>query len=137
MCIQATAAIHDLIMLQANTFGLSHISYLNAYSVYIAATIAVSRFEREYRPGEDQAAAVQKNGLGFLLEVLQKTANAMPALERSNAIIRKRMKAVLDRQKAQLIGSVFRMFELPTTIVHVVSDGRVRSPGPEVTDKVL
>ncbi|KAK5464693.1 hypothetical protein LTS15_001255 [Exophiala xenobiotica] len=119
MCTQATAAIHDLIMLQANTFGLSHISYLNAYSVYIAATIAVSRFEREYRPGEDQAAAVQKNGLGFLLEVLQKTANAMPALERSNAIIRKRMKAVLDRQKAHVRpsysnGSTPPKFTIPT-----------------------
>lgn len=123
MCIQATAAIHDLIMLQANTFGLSHISYLNAYSVYIAATIAVSRFEREYRPGEDQAAAVQKNGLGFLLEVLQKTANAMPALERSNAIIRKRMKAVLDRQKAHVRpsysnGSTPPKFNIPTPTSH-------------------
>ena len=99
MCIQATAAIHDLIMLQANTFGLSHVSYLNAYSVYIAATIAVLRFEREFQPGEDHTMAVQKNGLNFLLDVLQKTSNTMPALGRSNAIIRKRMKAVLDRQK--------------------------------------
>jgi hypothetical protein len=101
MCIQATSAIHDLIVLQANTFGLDHISYLNAYSVYIAATIAVLRFEREYQPGEDPAPTAQRNGLNFLLEVLQKTANRMPALERSNAIIRKRMKNVLDRQKAQ------------------------------------
>lgn len=100
MCIQATGAIHDLIMLQANTFGLNHVSYLNAYSVYIAATIAVLRFEREYQPGEDPSVAVQKNGLNFLLDVLQKTSNAMPALERSNAIIRKRMKAALDRQQA-------------------------------------
>ncbi|KIX03271.1 uncharacterized protein Z518_06823 [Rhinocladiella mackenziei CBS 650.93] len=101
LCIQATGAIHDLIMLQANTFGLSHVSYLNAYSVYIAATIAVLRFEREFQPGEDHAMAAQKNGLIFLLDVLQKASNAMPALERSNAIIRKRMKAVLDRQKTQ------------------------------------
>jgi hypothetical protein len=119
-CIQATGAIHDLIMLQAKTFGLSHISYLNAYSVYIAATIAVLRFEREYQPGEDHVTAFQKNGLQFLLEVLQTTSNAMPALERSNAIIRKRLKAVLDRQKAQQVrqsysnGSTPPKFNIPT-----------------------
>lgn len=102
ICIQATAAIHDLIMLQANTFGLSHVSYLNAYSVYIAATIAVLRFEREFQPGEDHAQIAQRMGLNFLLDVLQRAANAMPALGRSNAIIRKRMRSVLDRQRSQI-----------------------------------
>lgn len=101
ICLQATASIHDLILLQASTFGLSHISYLNAYAVYIAATIAVMRFEREVHPGEDPAVFAQRNGLTYLLEVLQKASNTMPALERSNAIIRKRMKAVLDRQRAR------------------------------------
>lgn len=100
ICIQAMGAIHDLIMLQRNTFGLSHVSYLNAYSVYIAATIAVLRFERENEPSEDHSEVAQKNGLNFLLDVLQKASNAMPALGRGNAIIQKRMKAVLDRQKA-------------------------------------
>ncbi|KIW80586.1 hypothetical protein Z517_07202 [Fonsecaea pedrosoi CBS 271.37] len=114
MCIQATGAIHDLIMLQANTFGLNHVSYLNTYSVYIAATIAVLRFEREYQPGEDPAVAAQKNGLSFLLDVLQKTSSTMPALERSNAIIRKRMKAALDRQKAQQ-GQVRRTYSNGST----------------------
>ncbi|KIV79701.1 hypothetical protein PV11_07248 [Exophiala sideris] len=123
MCIQATAAIHDLIMLQANTFGLSHVSYLNAYSVYIAATIAVLRFERECQPGEDPAVAAQKNGLIFLLDVLQKTSNAVPALERSNAIITKRMKAVLERHKAQARqsysnGSTPPKFNIPTPTSH-------------------
>ncbi|KIX99822.1 uncharacterized protein Z520_04458 [Fonsecaea multimorphosa CBS 102226] len=114
MCIQATGAIHDLIMLQANTFGLNHVSYLNAYSVYIAATIAVLRFERESQPGEDPGVAAQKNGLSFLLEVLQKTSSTTPALERSNAIIRKRMKAALDRQKAQQ-GQVRRTYSNGST----------------------
>ncbi|EXJ87954.1 hypothetical protein A1O1_04881 [Capronia coronata CBS 617.96] len=100
ICIQAMGAIHDLIMLQGNTFGLSHVSYLNAYSVYIAATIAVLRFERDFKPGEDHAIAAERNGLNFLLDVMQKASNAMPALERSNAIIKKRIKAVLDRHKA-------------------------------------
>ena len=119
ICTQATAAIHDLILLQANTFGLSHVSYLNAYAVYIASTVAVLRFEKELQPSEDPAVAAQKHGLTYLLDVLQKAANAMPALERSNAIIRKRVKAVLDRQKAQSHrsysnGSTPPRFNMPT-----------------------
>ena len=98
-CLSATAAIHDLLMLQYDTFGLSHVSYLNAYSAYIAATIAVLRFEREYKPMDDASTAAKRTGLDFLLEVLSRTAAAMPALERSHAIIGKRMKAVLDRQQ--------------------------------------
>lgn len=119
ICVQATAAIHDLILLQASTFGLSHISFLNAYAVYIAATIAVLRFEREVHIGEDPAVSAQNTGLTYLLDVLQKVSNAMPALERSNAIIRKRMKAVLDRQRAQRKqaysnGSTPPKYNLPT-----------------------
>jgi Fungal specific transcription factor domain len=105
--IDATAAIHDLLMLQANTFGLSHVSYLNAYSAYIAATIAVLRFEREHKPGEDHTITTQTTGLNFLLEVLRRTAMSMPALDRSVAIIRKRMKAVLDRQAKSQLKSLF------------------------------
>ena len=97
LCLQATAAIHNLLILQSNTFGLSHVSYLNAYSAYIAATIAVLRFEREYKPGDDPALASKRTGLSFLLDVLARTSSSMPALQRSDAIIRKRMKAVLDR----------------------------------------
>ena len=106
-CVSATAAIHDLLVLQGNTFGLNHVSYLNAYCAYIAATIAVLRFEREYRPGEDYHRSTQALGLNFLLEVLQRTANAMSSLERSVAIIRKRMKAVLDRQATNQLNSLF------------------------------
>lgn len=106
-CVSATAAIHDLLVLQGNTFGLNHVSYLNAYCAYIAATIAVLRFEREYRPGEDYQTSTQALGLNFLLEVLQRTANAMSSLERSVAIIRKRLKAVLDRQATNQLNSLF------------------------------
>ena len=106
-CITATAAIHDILVLQANTFGLSHVSYLNAYAAYIAATIAVLRFEREHRPGEDHTLSTSTLGLNFLLEVLQRSANAMPALDRSVGIIRKRMKAVLDRQAQSQLKSLF------------------------------
>jgi hypothetical protein len=93
--------------LQGKTFGLNHVSYLNAYCAYIAATIAVLRFEREYRPGEDYQTSTQALGLNFLLEVLQRTANAMSSLERSVAIIRKRLKAVLDRQATNQLNSLF------------------------------
>jgi len=123
-CIQATTAIHDLLVLQANTFGLSHVSYLNAYSAYIAATIAVLRFEREHKPGDDHAISLQKTGLSFLLEVLQRTSSSMPALERSNAIIRKRMKAVLDRQAKSQTNSIYptsstpSKFSVPTPTSH-------------------
>ena len=96
-CLQATAAIHDLLFLQSNTFGLSHVSYLNAYSAYIAATIAVLRFEREHSGNEKPEDGMKRAGLPFLLEVLKRTAASMPALERSDAIIRKRIQAVIDR----------------------------------------
>jgi hypothetical protein len=117
-CISATGAIHDLLMLQANTFGLSHVSYLNAYSAYIAATIAVLRFEREHNPIDDPTASLKRCGLTFLLEVLSRTAAAMPALERSHAIIRKRMQAVLDRQPRRLSQPppvTTQPFSMPTT----------------------
>ena len=48
-CLRATTAIHDLLIVQSNTFGLSHITYINAYSAYIAATFAVLRSDRECR----------------------------------------------------------------------------------------
>jgi hypothetical protein len=105
-CISATAAIHDLLMLQSDTFGLSHVSYLNAYSAYIGATIAVLRFEREHTPNLDAAMSLKRVGLSFLLEVLSRTAAAMPALERSHAIIHKRMQAVLDRQPRRMSQSI-------------------------------
>lgn len=109
-CIAATAAIHDLLFLQASTFGLTHLSYLNAYAAYIGATIAVLRFERDHQSAEDHTLSTSTLGLNFLLEVLQRSASAMPALDRSVAIIRKRMKAVLDRHAQSRLNSLF-----PTT----------------------
>jgi hypothetical protein len=104
-CLAATAAIHDLLVLQATTFNLTHLSYLNAYAAYIAATIAVLRFERESKSPESDPTPTL--ALNFLLEVLQRSATAMPALDRSVAIIKKRMKAVLDRQAQSHLNSLF------------------------------
>lgn len=95
-CLFATAAIHDLLTLHAKTFGLGQISYLNAYCAYMAATIAVLRFERELRPTEDHNMTASRIGLQELLDVLTQSASCMPGLERSEAIIRKRMKGVVD-----------------------------------------
>lgn len=95
-CLYATAAIHDLLVLQANTFGLGQISYLNAYCAYMAATISVLRFERELGPQEDHNTTAKRIGLEYLLEVITQSAQRMPGLERSDAIIRKRMKGVVD-----------------------------------------
>lgn len=95
-CLHATVAIHDLLVLQANTFGLGQISYLNAYCAYMAATISVLRFERELTPNEDHNITSERIGLEYLLDVIERSAKAMPGLERSNAIIRKRMKGVVN-----------------------------------------
>ena len=100
-CLQATAAIHDLLVLQSSTFGLSHLSYLNAYSAYTAATIAVFNFERSYKSGEEHSQCAKRSALSFLLDVLDRSARSMPVLERSSAIIRKRMKIVLDQPDNQ------------------------------------
>lgn len=95
-CLHATVAIHDLLVLQANTFGLKQISYLNAYCAYMAATISVLRFERELTPSENHTVTSERIGLEYLLDVIERSAKAMPGLERSNAIIRKRMKGVVE-----------------------------------------
>ena len=95
-CLYATAAIHDLLVLQANTFGLGQISYLNAYCAYMAATVSVLRFERELRSDEDHSVTSQRIGLDYLLDVISRSAGNMPGLERSDAIIKKRMTGVVD-----------------------------------------
>ena len=110
-CIVAATAIHDILVLQLCTFGAAHLSYLNAYAGYMAAAIAVMRFERELKPGADGALnnlSPQNLGLNFLVEVLQKTAAQMPVLKRSVNIIRKRMKYVLDRQSSMAMEALFQ-----------------------------
>ena len=136
VCMQATAAIHHLLVLQATTFGLSHVSYLNAYSAYIAATVAVLRFEREQKPGEDHALSTQSLGLNFLLEVLQRSATSMPALERSVAIIRKRMKAVLDRQAKTQLNSLFPDSSTPEPFQMHASRQQVELAQPTVFQNI-
>jgi hypothetical protein len=58
-CVEATLAIYQILELQAHTFGLAQVSYLNAYSAYMAATIAVFRFDHEFNPSRDQVAVMK------------------------------------------------------------------------------
>ena len=95
-CLTAAGTIHDLLILQATTFGLDQISYLNAYCAYMAATVSVLQFERELSPTEHHEHTSKRIGLSYLLDVIERSATKMPGLERSNAIIKKRMQGVID-----------------------------------------
>jgi hypothetical protein len=109
ICISAAAAIHDLLVLLTATFGYSHITYLNCYSTYIAATIAVLHFQHQEEtnalPGLDVPS--EKLGLKFFLGVLQKTATALPALGRSVEIVKRHMQVILDRRSKKYLESLF------------------------------
>lgn len=100
ICTTATKAIHDLLDLLSNTFGFSHITYLNTYSCYIAATIAMLQFEHD--SNYDRVDITREGyGLRFLLEVLQKTTARMPALDRSVDILKRKLKNVLDQRSGK------------------------------------
>jgi hypothetical protein len=98
-----------LLGLLTATFGFSHITYLNCYSAYIAATIAVLHFQHQ----EDASALPnldvpsEKLSLKFFLAVLQETATAMPALGRSVEIIKRHMQAILDKRAKRYLESLF------------------------------
>lgn len=113
LCITAAAAIHDLLELLTKTFGFSHITYLNCYSTYIAATIAVLHFERqeERTTLPELEESNEKLDLKFFLGVLQTTAKAMPALTRSVEIVKRHMQVILDKRSKRYLNSLF-----PTTI---------------------
>lgn len=49
----------------------------------------------------------EKLGLKFFLGVLQRTATAMPALNRSVEIVRRHMQAILDRRAKRYLESLF------------------------------
>ena len=113
ICKTATKAIHDLLELMSNTFGFAHITYLNTYSCYIAATIAMLRFENDSNVNGTADITSEQFGLKFLLEVLQKTAARMPALERSVDILKRKLKTILDRQNGKKMASLFTNPQAP------------------------
>jgi hypothetical protein len=98
-----------LLQLLTATFGYSHITYLNCYSAYIAATIAVLHFQHQEETSAlpDLDVPSEKLGLKFFLGVLQKTATAMPALGRSVEIVKRHMQAILDKRAKRYLESLF------------------------------
>ncbi|KAG4432450.1 hypothetical protein IFR05_012065 [Cadophora sp. M221] len=112
ICITATAAIHDLLVLLTSTFGYGHTTYLNCYNTYVAATIAVLYFQ--LREEEDTVVLPdtggvnpEKLGLKFFLEVLQRSAMAMPGLNRSVEIVKRHMQNILERRSRRYLESLF------------------------------
>ncbi|KAF8858712.1 hypothetical protein BDZ45DRAFT_390557 [Acephala macrosclerotiorum] len=109
ICVAATAAIHDLLQLITSTFGYGHTTYLNCYSTYIAATIAVLQFQLqdETIPLPPTDIPSEKLDLKFFLGVLQRSATAMPGLNRSVDIVKRHMQTILDRRAKRYLDSLF------------------------------
>ncbi|KAJ5987742.1 hypothetical protein N7481_002952 [Penicillium waksmanii] len=74
----------------------------------MAATTAVYQLETS-EAGSQSSQSYQSawTELKFLLDVLQRTAAAMPGLDRSIEIIRARIKRILDRQVSSQLDSLF------------------------------
>ena len=109
ICVTATAAIHDLLQLITSTFGYGHTTYLNCYSTYIATTIAVLQFQLE-----DETISVpevdvprEKLDLKFFLCVLQRSAIAMPGVNRSVDIVKRHIQSIMEHRSKQYIDSLF------------------------------
>ncbi|KAH7378053.1 fungal-specific transcription factor domain-containing protein [Cadophora sp. MPI-SDFR-AT-0126] len=110
ICVTATAAIHDLLVLLTSTFGYEHTTYLNCYNTYVAATIAVLHFqlrEEENVALPDTGVDAEKLGLKFFLEVLQRSAMAMPGLKRSVEIVKRHMQNILEMRSRRYMESLF------------------------------
>lgn len=109
ICKTAMRAIHDLLQMYVETFGFSHITYMNSYCTYTAATTAV--YQLEIDDEQQKTIGPMRNSiwteLKFLLDVLQRTAVSMTGLNRSIDIIRSRLKKILDRQAASQLQSLF------------------------------
>jgi hypothetical protein len=109
ICMASCASIHDLLELLTNTFGYGHTTYLNCYSTYIAATIAVIHFQLQEEsvvvPPSDVPS--EKLGLKFFLAVLQKSATTMPGLTTSVEIVKRHMQTILDRRAKRYLESLF------------------------------
>ncbi|RAO66208.1 uncharacterized protein BHQ10_002220 [Talaromyces amestolkiae] len=109
-CRNATTAIYRILRLYVNTFGFQYITYMNSYCTYTAATTAVYQLETSQKtswppPSED----VTWTELRFFLDILQRSATAMPGLQRSIQIIHTRVKKIFDRQVQTQLKSLFGM----------------------------
>jgi len=108
ICRSATTMIYHLLHMYVKTFGFHHITYMNSYCTYTAATTAVYQLETsDIRPHPDHPNEAVWTELKFLLDILQRTSSSMPGLNRSIDIIRTRIKKILDRQAARQLDSLF------------------------------
>lgn len=109
LCIRATAAIHDLLQLIATTFGYDHSTYLNCYCIYIAATIAVLHFQLQDGTASLPATGIraEKLELKFYLGVLQRSATAMPGLNRSVEIVKRHIQSILEQRSKRYLDLLF------------------------------
>ncbi|ODM16781.1 hypothetical protein SI65_07746 [Aspergillus cristatus] len=109
ICKTAMRAIHDILQLYVGTLGFSHITYMNSYCTYTAATTAV--YQLEIDDEQQKTIGPTRNSiwteLKFLLDILQRTAVSMTGLNRSIDIIRSRLKKILDRRAASQLQSLF------------------------------
>lgn len=109
ICKTAMRAIHDILQMYVGTFGFSHITYMNSYCTYTAATTAV--YQLEIDDEQQKTIGPTWNSiwteLKFLLDILQRTAVSMTGLNRSIDIIRSRLKKILDRRAASQLHSLF------------------------------
>ena len=123
VCRSSTTTIYRLLQMYTKTFGFQHITYMNSYCTYTAATTAV--YQLETSDGEPSVSdQVVWTELKFLLDILQRTSTTMPGLNRSIDIIRSRIKKILDRQVSKQLDSLFPGSNPP-------ADGqRYASPGP-------
>lgn len=108
ICRNATTSIYKILNLYVNTFGFQYITYMNSYCTYTAATTAVYQLETSQEtswpaPSED----VTWTELRFFLDILQRSATAMPGLQRSIQIIHTRVKKIFDRQVQTQLNSLF------------------------------
>ncbi|KAF9886280.1 hypothetical protein FE257_011893 [Aspergillus nanangensis] len=113
-CQTAMLGICSLLKMYVATFGIHHITYMNSYCTYTAATTVVYRLEaceNMFQPSPEQGVAWEE--LKFLLDILQRTAIAMPGLNRSIEIIRTRINKILDRLATRQLQTLFPV-PLPT-----------------------
>ncbi|KAL2846447.1 fungal-specific transcription factor domain-containing protein [Aspergillus pseudoustus] len=109
-CRSATTTIYHLLQMYIKMFGFHHITYMNSYCTYTAATTAVHQLETSgARPPHLDHANNEAvwTELKFLLDILQRTSSAMSGLNQSIDIIRTRIKRILDRQAARQLESLF------------------------------
>lgn len=119
-CRSATTTIYHLLQMYIKTFGFHHITYMNSYCTYTAATTAVYQLETSDAGSHfDHANEKVLTELRFLLDILQRTSSAMPGLNRSIDIIRTRIKRILDRQAAKRLDSLFPT--KPQPVEHITS----------------